>query len=108
MSLDVTLIDVIPVEVYEANITHNLAAMAKEAGIYYHLWRPDEVGIKRAGELISPLELGVQAIRNNPEKYKALNPLLNGWGSYEQFIPWIENYIKACKKNPNAIIEISR
>lgn len=30
------------VELFEANITHNLNKMAKEVGIYEYLWRPDE------------------------------------------------------------------
>jgi len=78
MSLDVTLIDVIPTEVYEANITHNLAIMAKAAGIYYCLWRPNEIGIKKAGELVAPLELGVKTMKTDVGKFEALNPS-NGW-----------------------------
>ena len=35
-------------EVYSANITHNLNTMADEAGIYKHLWRPDEIKITKA------------------------------------------------------------
>ena len=34
MSLDVWLVEVLPTEVYSANITHNLNRMADEAGIY--------------------------------------------------------------------------
>ena len=29
--------------------------MAKEADIYQHLWRPDEIGITKAAELIPPI-----------------------------------------------------
>jgi hypothetical protein len=49
-------------EVYTANITHNLNRMAKEAGIYKHLWRPDEIGITLAGELIEPLQSGLALV----------------------------------------------
>jgi hypothetical protein len=38
-------------EVYSANITHNLNTMADEAGIYEHLWRPDEIQITKAKEV---------------------------------------------------------
>ena len=41
--------------VYSANITHNLTKMADEAGIYECLWRPEEIGITKAGQLIEPL-----------------------------------------------------
>lgn len=34
---------------YDANITHNLNRMADEAGIYEHVWRPEEIGVTTAG-----------------------------------------------------------
>ena len=37
-----------PEGAYSANITHNLGKMAEEAGIYKHLWRPEEIGITKA------------------------------------------------------------
>jgi len=48
MSLDVYLMKTMPTSVYDANITHNLGAMAEAAGIYKHLWRPEEIGITKA------------------------------------------------------------
>ena len=109
MSLDVTLIRTQPTEVFSANITHNLGrmGMAEKAGIYKHLWRPAEISIYLAGELIKPLETGLRLMKQNPEKFKEFNAE-NGWGIYEDFISWIEEYIKACKKYPDAVIEISR
>ena len=107
MSLDVTLIKIQPTEVFSANITHNLNKMAEEAGIYKHLWRPEEISIYLAGELIEPLEEGLQLMKQDPERFKKFNAK-NGWGLYKHFIPWIEEYIKACKEYPDAIIEISR
>lgn len=59
MSLDVWLEEKRPCQVYGRNITHNLNGMAGEAGIYHHLWRPDELGIKTAFELIAPLRAGL-------------------------------------------------
>ena len=41
-----------PEEGYEANITHNLSRMAQDAGIYHYLWRPEEMNITQAGQLI--------------------------------------------------------
>jgi hypothetical protein len=35
-------------EVFDYNITHNLGEMAKAAGIYMELWRPEEIGIIKA------------------------------------------------------------
>ena len=41
-------------ELYSANATHNLVPMAEEAGIYKQLWKPEEIGISKAGQLIKP------------------------------------------------------
>lgn len=92
---------------YSSNITHNLGKMAKEAGIYQHLWRPEELRIKTAGELIEQLEVGLAKLKADPKKYEAFNAE-NGWGLYEHFVPFVEEYLQACKENPDSLIEISR
>lgn len=64
MSLDVHLTyGVRERVVYSANITHNLGKMADEASIYYALWRPDEIGITKAGQLIIPLREGLLLLK---------------------------------------------
>lgn len=107
MSLDITLNATRLTEVYSANITHNLARMAEEAGIYKHLWRPKEIGITRAVELIEPLRFGLSKMKADPERFKKFDAE-NGWGTYEQFLPWIEEYVKACEASPDADISVSR
>lgn len=79
MSLDVYLVETVPTDVYEANITHNLNTMADEAGIYNHLWRPEEVGARVARDLIKPLSVGLALLLSDPERFKKINPE-NGWG----------------------------
>ena len=66
MSLDVHLSAVRTTEVYWANITHNLNSMADEAGIYKHLWRPEEIEITKAHELIEPLRTAIDAMKAEP------------------------------------------
>lgn len=107
MSLDVSLIDRMPVEVYDANITHNLAEMADKAGVYHALWRPEEKGWKRAKDIIAALEDGLQRLKDNREYYEQFNSP-NGWGTYEHFVPFVEAYLEACKKYPKAKIEVCR
>lgn len=107
MSLDVYLEAVRKTEVYSANITHNLNEMADEAGIYYCLWRPEEIGITKAEQLIEPLKNGLKLMKDDPERFKKFDAD-NGWGTYEQFIPWIENYLKACEENPDAEVSVWR
>lgn len=93
--------------VYDANITHNLGGMADEAGIYQHLWRPDEINITKANELIEPLTAGLSVLKNDPERFKKLNPS-NGWGSYDGLVRFVENYLNACVSFPQAEVSVSR
>ena len=109
MSLDVYL-TVLPTEpecVFSANITHNLGAMAEEAGIYQHCWHPEKIGIRKAGQLIQPLTTAIQQMRADPNRYKR-HDAPNGWGLYVNFLPWRETYLEACIINPNAYVQVSR
>lgn len=94
-------------EVYSRNITHNLNEMAVEAGIYEPLWRPDQIGIKTAKDLIEPLRKGLALLRSDPERFKKFNPE-NGWGNYEGLVDFVQEYLKACEENPDAEVSVSR
>ena len=108
MSLDVTLKKKLwGNKFFTYNITHNLTTMAEKAGIYYQLWRPEEVGITRAKQLISHLDQGLRLLKDNPEVFKQYNPE-NGWGSYEGLVEFVEKYLAACEENPDAVIEVCR
>lgn len=107
MSLDVTLTAVRTTKIYSRNITHNLGRMASEAGIYEHLWRPDELGIKTAGELVEPLRRGLELLMSDPERFKAMNPP-NGWGSYDGLVDFVNDYLHTCIENPDAAVSVSR
>jgi hypothetical protein len=106
MSLDVCL-QAGDDPVFEHEITHNLGRMAKEAGCYEALWRPDEIGIERAGGLVDPLKAGLVALISDPDRFEAMNPE-NGWGTYDGLVRFITAYLKACIQNPEAIISVSR
>ena len=93
--------------VYEANITHSLTAMAEAAGLYKPLWRPDEMGVNRAGDLADTLWDGLQRLEDNPARWMAFNPV-NGWGDYYGFKEFVEAYFKACRDNPEAFVEVDR
>lgn len=94
-------------EVYSANITHNLNTMAMAVGIYEYLWRPDEINITKAKELIEPLRQGLHNLKIEPERYKKLNPE-NGWGSYDGFVKFVSNYLDACYEYPDSDVGVSR
>lgn len=92
---------------YKANITHNLNETAMEAGIYEACWRPDEIGITKARDIIPILKKGYEDMKARPAYYRQFDSP-NGCGTYEDFLPWVEAYLDACKKYPDAIIEVSR
>lgn len=112
--------------VYTSNITHNLGKMAAAAGIYEALWRPyrlaigydseffneqedefEENSIVKAGDIIPYLEDGLIKLTENPEYYKKYNSP-NGWGMYEHFVPFVNEYLQACRENPELIVKVSR
>jgi hypothetical protein len=107
MSLDFSLEDVRVVEVYSRNITHNLCKMAKEAGLYQCLWRPEEGGFEFARDIIPILREGLAKLEDNPGYYIQFNPE-NGWGSYESLVEFVRETLKECVENPNARIQVSR
>ena len=95
------------IELFSANITHNLNEMAEEAGIYNACWRPEEIGVKLAGDIAGLLEVGLTYLKARPEHFKKFDSP-NGWGKYEHFVPWVEKYLEACKRFPKATIVVSR
>lgn len=107
MSLDISLSAMKETCVFEYNITHNLNTMAEDAGIYKHLWSPEEIGITHASQLIEPLTKGLELLRSDRERFEKFNPE-NGWGNYDDLVEFVENYLIACIKNPDAKISASR
>lgn len=93
--------------VYDANITHNLGKMADEAGIYYALWRPEEIEKSKAKDIIEILEKGLADLKARQGYFEQFNSP-NGWGMYENFVPFVEKYLEACKEYPETDICVSR
>jgi len=88
----------------DVNITHNLNKMADAVGLYEVLWKPDEIGITTASQMIPFLEKGIKKLRENPEKYKTFNAP-NGYGNYEDFVRFCDSVLHWCNKYPNSVIE---
>ena len=88
-------------------ITHNLGDMARAADIYQHLWRPEEIDITKAIQLVEPLRAGLALLKSDPERFEKFNSP-NGWGMYEHFVPFVEKYLAACEENPDADVRASR
>ena len=92
---------------FDRNITHNLGVMAEAAGIYKALWRPEEIPATKAREIIPLLEKGLAKLKADPKKFEKHNAP-NGWGTYEHFVPFVEDVLRACKEYPEAHISVSR
>lgn len=114
MSLDIYLVD----KIYEdytdeqecywtGNITHNLNKMAMSISAYHYLWRPEEVDVVYAKDNIVNLRQSIGYMYLNYEKLSEMNPE-NGWGNVDNLIDFTTEYLKACEKNPEAIIEVCR
>ncbi len=112
MGLDVYLID--PTATYKEDVgclygggtTHNLGEMARAVGLYEVLWHPERKGYKVAGHIIKPLEKGLKKLKDNPKEMRRYESP-NGWGTYPDFVKFVESYLEACKKYPEAILEAS-
>lgn len=119
MSLDVTLTQNMPTEVFSANITHNLGLMAEqvklgkrygeELNLYKLLWRPDElvIPILHARELGDYLDTAWNILLADPDHFKKFNPE-NGWGEYENLQTLVYKYRNACWDYPESTISVSR
>lgn len=88
---------------FEANITHNLGEMAESAELYKCLWRPEELGITTASQLIVPLTLGLRLLKAEPLRFQKLNSP-NGFGKYEHLVSFVSGYLKACIEFPDASV----
>lgn len=89
-------------EVFEGNITYNLTAMARAAGLYDCFFNSQDL---KASAIINSLREGLHKLKLEPEKYKQYNPE-NGWGNYEVLVEFVGNYLNACYKYPDATVRV--
>jgi hypothetical protein len=134
MSLDVYLKDPTATyeteDLYSGNITHNLGEMAGKAGIYKALWRPyklhknwtvanltdgnydSELDFESknhitAKDLIPVIEKGLEDLKARPDYFRQFDSP-NGWGIYDHFVPFVEEYLEALKNYPEARVSVWR
>ena len=93
-------------ELYTGNITHNLSTMAIECGLYNALWGPEDIGAIYAKNIINIVKRGLEKLKADPEHYKKFSPA-NGWGRYESFVCFVEDYLEALETHPDAEIVVS-
>jgi hypothetical protein len=93
--------------IYNANVTHNLGRMAKEAGFYQALWRPEEIGIEKAKDLVPYIRNGINKMCEDPDYYKQFDSP-NGWGTYDDFLLWLIELNHKLKLNLNSFVIVGR
>lgn len=103
MSLDITL--TADEKVFDLNITHNCNEMADFMGVYKEIWRPEELGITRAYEVKSALERSIAYLQTHDITH--LEPD-NKWGTQDQFLGFLYEYLDLVNRYPNARIEADR
>jgi hypothetical protein len=89
------------------NVTHNLTRLADAVGLYEPMWNPERAGITKAGQLGARIEEGLTMLRARPDELRPLEAE-NGWGTYEQFITFLDKLLAACRKAPDSTISVSR
>jgi hypothetical protein len=95
--------------VYQANITHNLGKYAEKADLYMPLWRPEEISITNARQLLVPLASGLTQLLDPdfPIKHRDLLPS-NGWGTHKGLVEFVKEYLSACIKYTDAEVKVWR
>lgn len=62
---------------------------------------------KTAGECLPVLRAGIDEMKANPQKYRALNPG-NKWGSYDSLVPALEQLAETFASSPLATVQVWR
>lgn len=83
-----------------------LEEMARAAELYDVIWKPDSLGINKAGQLIEPLRRGLKILQDNPRKFKKMDKPI-GWAKYAQFVEWVKDYLEAAETDLDADIEVT-
>jgi len=93
--------------VWERNITHNLNKMAKKAKLYKVMWKPEKLGVDTAEKAIPYLEKGLKKLKRKKDKLLKYQPE-NGWGTYDDLLQFVEDYLNNCRQHPDSQIYITK
>ena len=89
------------VRVYEGSISSFFTEMAGAAGVYRQVWRPEELGIEKASQLIEPLRAGIYRMEDSQKKFRSLNGT-EKWETSDRFRQFLSEYLRACEQHPDA------
>ena len=103
MSLDISITAKRETEIYEGNVTYNLADM-------YYKCIDKEKGFKKLDgmnckEALPIINNAIQDMLNKADEYGKINPK-NGWGSYDGLLKTLQEMRNCCENNPDGTINI--
>lgn len=103
MSLDIGIKAKREVEIFDGNITYNLAPM-------YYKCIDKEIGFKKLNgmncmEALPILNNAIADLIEHKEEYVKLNPD-NGWGSYDELLKLLKDMRSCCEENKDGEIEV--
>lgn len=88
--------------------SHNVAEIAKAAGIHSQLWRGENhPEIQRCCHLVEPLDKAIVFIIKNRTDLLHLNPE-NGWGSVDSFLQFLVDLRASCQLHRRKKFIVSR
>lgn len=94
-------------EYFHEKITHNLAKMAAECGLYEPIWRPEENEIETASQMIPFLREGIRILQEEHVSYLRYEPD-TGFGTYDYLLKFCRMYLEACEKFPLSKVRVER
>ncbi len=88
---------------FDTNITHNLRPMFSRAfGVENY---EDVLAFKKGGEVLHLIDAAIMNMIISPDEYQEFNAS-NGWGTYEQALPWLIKLRQGIANNPGAEINM--
>jgi hypothetical protein len=91
-------------QLYRDSITHNHWKMVDNASLYRAIWRPEELQITKAAQLIPILEQGLKHIEEHQDELCKLGTA----NDHTEVWSFVRAYLKACREHPDADIRVSR
>jgi hypothetical protein len=89
------------------NITHNLAAMFRAAGVNWRdYYEHDGNGGRTAAEMLPEVVTAYCNLRAYPEDYKHLEAE-NGWGLLTHAVDFLERLMRDLARHPDGIVSVS-
>ena len=85
---------------FEFNSTYNLTPMFDAAG-----FRMRDFNGKTGAEVAPILAAAVAVMESDPAKFRAFDSP-NGWGTYDQIMPYLREFLAAVDAHPTAMVDV--